>query len=60
MTIDEAIEILTADITYTYPAKFNKLKEAINLGLEALMEVQYTRSDQLALAKELLPGETED
>ena len=60
MTLDKAIEILSQDLAYTYPAKFNDLQDAINLGREALKEVREARLMNNVLPHTLLPGETND
>lgn len=60
MNIDKAIDILSVDITYTYPVHFKELQNAIRLGIEALKEVKDARYGNPALDGELLPGETED
>lgn len=59
MKIDKAIEILSEDLTYSYPAKFNELTDAIKLGIEALKSRQSDRENGVSDFCELLPGETE-
>jgi len=60
MTIDEAIEIKEKYIQKEYnrwlPPEF---READNLSIEALKEVEKARYGDPALDGELLPGETE-
>ena len=60
MTIDEAIEILSQDITWTYPAKFTDLQDAIKLGIKALKREKHGRVQQPLIVIRLLPGETKD
>lgn len=60
MTIDVAIEILSAS-AYQGMTTFNeKYKEAQKLGIEALKEIKAARSYSVGLIPELLPGETKD
>lgn len=60
MKLEKAIEILNQDLTWTYPAKFNDLQDAMKLGSEALKEVKRARKGDPALDGELLPSETEE
>ena len=56
-TIKKAIEILSEDLTYTYPAKFTDLQDAINLGREALIRFKELRKVIRVPYTALLPGE---
>ena len=57
MTIDKAIEILSQDLTYTYPACYDDLQDAINLGKEALIFYQTQQTRVIPSYTVLLPGE---
>lgn len=59
MTLDKAIEILSLDLTYTYPARFDDLQDAILLGIEALIAWRQCRAKRAPANLYLLPGETE-
>ena len=59
MTIDEAIEVLTAMRDKTHIYSFKDIKEAEGLGIEALKFIQRLRSTGDLKPIELLPGETE-
>lgn len=60
MTLKKAIEILSLDLTYSYPAKFNDLQHAIQLGKEALDRIQALRKPPGCPIWTLLPGETKE
>jgi hypothetical protein len=57
LTPDKAIEILALDLTYTYPARYNDLQDAVNLGREALIKLQDIRTRFPTLMPDPLPGE---
>ena len=57
MTSSKAIEILSLDLTYAYPALFLDLQAAARLGREALKEVIRLRSHKEFKVLDLLPGE---
>ena len=59
MRIPKAIEILKACIDDQYPLDIQDYKDATQLGIEALREVQKTSLSNPALQRQLLPGETE-
>jgi len=59
MTIDKAIEILSASAYWKMTTLDQDFKNACELGIEALMIIQKERGDLLSYAGELLPGETE-
>ena len=59
MTIDKAIEILSASAYWGMTTLDQGFKDACKLGIEALMLIQKERRDLLSYAGELLPGETE-
>lgn len=60
MKRDKAIEILA--LPDPWPQKFSKddLKDAINLGMEALKLYKTIKADGLRAEDFLLPGETKD
>ncbi len=57
LTPDKAIEILALDLTYTYPARYDDLQDAVNLGREALIKLQDIRARFPTLMPDPLPGE---
>lgn len=57
MKIEKAIEILSQDLTYTYPAKFDDLQDAIKLGIEAMKAIQKGRAFPYLYCYPELPGE---
>ncbi|MDO9578949.1 MAG: hypothetical protein Q7J06_00025 [Bacteroidales bacterium] len=58
MKISKAIEILSHFGRYGSNVKFNDVKEATQLGIEALKEIQHLHESQVLDEDELLPGET--
>lgn len=58
MKPDKAIEILSLDLTYTYPARFDELQDAIKLAINHIKTLQdiKTRFPTLRLLNQ--PGET--
>ncbi|MBA7570555.1 hypothetical protein ES708_12307 [subsurface metagenome] len=56
-TLDKAIEILSLDLSYSYPAHYNDLQDAIKLGREALKRFKQLREVIRVPYTELLPGE---
>jgi len=59
MTIDKAIEILSASAYWGMTTLDQDFKDACKLGIEALMIIEKERRDLLSYAGELLPSETE-
>ena len=60
MTIDKAIEILSASGYWGMITLDQDFKDACKLGIEALKIIQKERRDSLSYTGELLPGETEE
>lgn len=59
MTIEEAIKILENPPATFYSNYYPDFPDAIELGIEALREVERARKGDPALDGELLMGETE-
>lgn len=59
MTIDKAIKILQALHNGGISPNDPNPKDAFKLGIEALEEVKYYRSNPISYVLKLLPGETE-
>lgn len=57
MTIDKAIEILSLDLSYTYPAYFADLQDAIKLAKESLIRFNKLRQVIIVPYTAQLPGE---
>ena len=57
LTLDKAIEICSLDLTYTYPARYDDLQEAIKLLIEAGKRFKALREVIRVPYTELLPGE---
>ncbi|MBA7585688.1 hypothetical protein ES708_27676 [subsurface metagenome] len=57
LTLDKAIEILSLDLTYTYPARYDDLQDAIKLVINATRKLQKIRILFPTLMPGLLPGE---
>jgi len=53
----KAIEILGLDLTYTYPARYDDLHDAIKMGRAALSRILTMRSYGINQAILPLPGE---
>ena len=60
MTIDQAIEVLTEETETGFQGHPYTLREAIQLGIEALKRVKRYKRLWLSWKLELLPGETKD
>ena len=60
MTLDKAIELLSLDFTYTYPARYDDLLDAIKLGMQALTYIRRLRACSLEHRQVHLPSETKD
>jgi len=60
MNPKKAIEILSMDLTYSYPAHFDDLQKAINLGKEALGQFVILRKALPIFKGVLLPSETKE
>ena len=58
MTIDKAIEILTAERICFPTSHTPDLNDALQLGIEALKAVKDSRFDPSTYVPHLLPGET--
>ncbi|MBA7588607.1 hypothetical protein ES708_30670 [subsurface metagenome] len=56
MTLPKAREILKLDLTYTYPAKFNDLQDAIQVGITAIEIVEEIQIRFPTLIPNLLLG----
>jgi len=59
LTLDKAIEICSLDLTYTYPARYDDLQEAIKLLIEAGKRFKQLREVIRVPYTSLLPGEDE-
>ena len=57
LTLDKAIEICSLDLTYTYPARYDDLQEAINLLIEAGKRFKALREVIRVPYTDPLPGE---
>jgi len=60
VTIDEAIANLSIQIEGKHPLAQKHQAEAIQLGIEALVAVQYVRRNYPDILPAPLPGETEN
>jgi hypothetical protein len=60
MTIEEAIKILSRDLIPNYPYAISPKARAIQLGIEALRQVQRLRPNLSYANATRLPGETEE
>ncbi|MBA7562261.1 hypothetical protein ES708_03916 [subsurface metagenome] len=57
LTLDKAIEICSLDLTYTYPARYDDLQEAIKLLIEAGKRFKALREVIRVPYTDPLPGE---
>ncbi len=57
MTLDKALEILSFDLTYTYPACYDDLQDAVKLAREASIRFKQLREVIRVPFTALLPGE---
>ncbi len=60
LTLDKAIEICSLDLTYTYPARYDDLQEAIKLLIEAGKRFKALREVIRVPLTDPLPGEEPD
>jgi len=60
MTIEKAIEILIADKTERLITSMTELREAKQLGIEALLRMRINRNTPFQPMDDPLPGETKE
>jgi len=60
MTIDRAVEILTSDKREVLISSIAELREAQQMGIEALSYINICRHNPNCFRISLLPGETEE
>uniref|UniRef100_A0A6H2A4C0 Uncharacterized protein n=1 Tax=viral metagenome TaxID=1070528 RepID=A0A6H2A4C0_9ZZZZ len=60
MTIDKAIEILTLDVKGSTKIDFDDWQKALKLGIEAMKELKWFRSQLRVMSTTQLPGETKE
>ncbi len=60
MTLEKAIEILEFFLKDNWRGPEVELNDALNLGIQALKAVEFTRDNNFRLPLGLLPGETKD
>ena len=60
MKLEEAIEVLEAELKEWEAVEFAQLPNAMKLGIEALKRLNNLRTEKVFRAGILLPGETEE